>query len=65
MKNLTEEQVKGMESLIKRRNDKEITIFQTDKSSKFSVDSLSNYVEAANTHIEGDTVIDGKQFQNI
>ena len=54
MKNITETQKRGIKSLIKRRNNKEIVIFQTDKTSKITVDSQNNYIEATITHIENE-----------
>ena len=57
MKNITETQKRGIKSLIKRRNNKEIVIFQTDKTSKITVHSQNNYIEATITHIENNEII--------
>ena len=43
--NLASEQQRGIKSLVKRVKEKEIVVFQTDKSGRLSVDSQENYRE--------------------
>ena len=50
--NITEQEQKGLKSLRKR---KDVVVFQTDKSSRFSVDSRDNYIAACEKHTEKDT----------
>jgi len=52
MCNLSKNEKKGLKSLKKKGSN--IIVSQTDKSSKFSVDTRANYVEAMNVHIEQD-----------
>ena len=58
------EQKRGLKRLQKRKNDKEIVVFQTDKSGKLAVDSLENYKETATPHVEGDEVVTIKEYEN-
>ena len=53
--NTTREERRGINSL-KRRKD--VVVFQTDKSSQFSVDSRDNYIDACRRHTENDVSID-------
>ena len=55
--NLSESEVKGLESIQKRDD---VVIFQTDKSGRMAIDSKQNYVAAAEVHIAGDSTIDDK-----
>ena len=64
-KNISEEQHLGLKSLIERRNNKEIVIFQTDKSGTMSVDSVDNYIKEVGHHMENDEVIDEVEFGRI
>ena len=49
--NLNRKETKGMKKLAKRDD---IVIFQTDKSSRFSVDDKTNYIKANQTHVVND-----------
>ena len=53
MRNLTKKEKKGLKSL-KRKSKNELIISQTDKSSKFSVDTKDNYMDAMQVHIQQD-----------
>ena len=57
--NLSRTEMKGLKKL-KRRED--IVIFQTDKSSRFSVDTKTNYINANKKHTEQDEVINEQQY---
>ena len=53
--NLTNTQKMGLDSLTKKKN---VVVFQTDKSGRFSIDSKENYIEASKPHYEKDITID-------
>ena len=42
-----------------------IVIFQTDKSSRFSVDTKTNYINACKVHVDKDKTIDGTQYDSM
>ena len=65
MENLSAEQKRGLKSLRKKQKDEQIVIFQTDKSGKMSIDTPENYIEAARPHIEKDTIITEKEYEDI
>ncbi|XP_078349909.1 uncharacterized protein LOC144634761 [Oculina patagonica] len=52
--NLTSEEQRGLKSL---RDNKDIVVYQTDKSGRFAVDTLDNYRVACQPHIENDPVV--------
>ena len=56
--NMTLEQRQGVKSLVSRVKDKEIVVFQTDKSGRFSVDSPDNYRDSILPHIGMDPEVD-------
>ena len=62
--NLTVEQKRGLKRLQKRKNDKEVVVFQTDKSGKLAIDSMENYKETAAPHVEGDEVVTIKEYED-
>ena len=60
--NLTSEQQRGVKSLIRRVKEKDIVVFQTNKSGHFSVDIPENNLELVRPHLEIDAEVDrGKQ----
>ena len=60
--NVTKQEKEGIKRLQKRDD---IVIFQTDKSSRFSVDSKDNYTTACTKHTRDDTVIEEKEYDRI
>lgn len=52
LRNLTEEQFKGIKGLRDRQKNDEIVVFQTDKSAKLAVDTPENYIESMKQHTE-------------
>ena len=56
--NLTQDQHKGLVSLLKKKKDNEMVIFETDKSKRFSCDTPENYKRLAEVHTENDEEID-------
>ena len=55
--NLNPNEKKGLKSLLKRVKDDEIVITPTDKSGRFAVLSLEQYVKAGNKHTDKDELI--------
>ena len=43
-KNITEEEKEGLKSILTRRKEREIVTNITDKSGRFSVDTIENYI---------------------
>ena len=64
-KNLTTDQKRGIRSLKERRDNREIVIYQTDKSARMAIDSASNYVKCMEEHVEKDDVISEKDNKDI
>ena len=60
--NLSKHQQIGLKSLRERED---IVIFQTDKSSRFSVDTKANYIEACKVHVDKDRTIDDTQYDSM
>ena len=60
--NLTDTEMKGLKSLMKR---KDITVFKTDKSSRFSVDEKTNYIKATKKHAEQDQTINEQTYSQL
>ena len=52
--NLTSEEQRGLKSL---RDNKDIVVYQTDKSGRFAVDTRDNYRVACQPHVENDPVV--------
>ena len=65
LSNLNKEQKAGLRSLKKRQTNKEIVVFQTDKSGKMIVDSHENYIEGAKPHVQKDDVITSNEYNTI
>ena len=55
--NLSIEERRGLKSLMERRKQQEIVTNVTDKSGRFSVDSIENYISLNETHVQKDAVI--------
>jgi hypothetical protein len=56
--NLTEEETSGLKSLKKRVKDGSIVICQTDKSSRFAILTMEEYLEAGKKHTKNDEKVD-------
>ena len=63
--NLSLSQKKGLKKILKRKTDKEIVVFQTDKTNSFSVDTVDNYKIAGQCHSEKDEVITEKEKDQL
>ena len=63
--NLSQKQLLGLKSLYGRIANSEVVVFQTDKSSRFSVDTPANYRIATAPHAENDMVISLKDHDTI
>ena len=55
--NLTEEQQKGLRSLLEKKGNKEVVIFETDKSKRFACDTLENYKQLGEQHTRNDEIV--------
>ena len=65
-RNITKQQEQGLKRLKERRNDKEIVIYQTDKTSRMAVDDTKNYITSMEKeHINKDPIITKKENRNI
>ena len=60
--NITEQEQKGLKSLMKRND---AVVFQTDKSSRFSIDTRNNYIAACEKHTDKDEVISEHDYQSL
>ena len=54
---MTNEEKRGLDSLKKRRDRDDIVVYHTDKSSRFTIDTLVNYRDACKPHTENDIVV--------
>ena len=63
--NLTSVQQRGVKSLIRRVKEKEIVVFQTDKSGRFSVDTPENYRESVRPHVGVDAEVDLSKHKEV
>ena len=64
--NLSPEEKKNLKEVKKDIKDKNIVVFTTDKSGKFSVDSPTNYEKAVHKHTEKDVEVkDGSKIKQI
>ena len=63
--NLDKDLRDGIKSLKKRSKDGEIVIAETDKSGKFCVFSMEEYIKAGEVHTKNDKKIDEKELKEI
>ena len=63
--NLTTQERAGIKELKAKVANNECVIFKTDKSSKLTVDSTENYIQAISKHTEGHKVIDNAVVKHI
>ena len=63
--NLTKAEEKGLKSLQKRINDEEIVVLKADKSSRFVVTTLENYLEMGREHTDKDEEVDWEEVKNM
>ena len=63
--NLSSSEHKALKSLQQKVNEKEIVIYETDKSGRFSVDTMDNYKLSCEIHIRDDKEITIKDYQEI
>ena len=64
MTNLTAQQKRGIEKLVRKSVNGECVIYQTDKSNAFSADSVENYIQASSEHVEKDTVVTKEEHKH-
>ena len=63
--NLTKSETEGIKEIKKKIKDKEIVVFATDKSGRFSVDTPQNYEEAVMAHTTNDMEINCERVKRI
>ena len=63
--NLDKDLRDGIKSLKKRSKDGEIVIVETDKSGKFCVFSMEEYLKAGEVHTKNDKKVDEKELREI
>ena len=63
--NLEKDEREGLVSLKKKVETQESVVFQTDKSGRFSVDSLENYKTASQPHIKDSAVINKDEHERL
>ena len=61
--NLTEEERRGLKSLMKRVKEEEIVIVKTDKSGKLSVTNRDKYLEMGQVHVGGDKKVNREKIR--
>ena len=54
-----------MKQIRERTKKKEIVVFNSDKSSKRTVDSVQNYTRAILEHTKDDKIVDRKKVQEV
>ena len=57
---ISEKDEKVIKNLKKRIHEEKLTIYQTDKTGKFVMDSLSNYEQKMQKHLANDTIVSDK-----
>ena len=63
--NLSNEEKEGIKEIKEKIKEREIVVFQTDKSGRFSIDTPENYEEAVLNHTVNDLEIDDKRVKQI
>ena len=63
--NITRDEMVAIKEMKKEVKEKEVVIFTTDKSGRFSVDTPSNYEEAIMSHTTKDLEIEGSKVRQI
>ena len=61
--NLTQEERKGMKSMLERKKNMELVTNITDKSGRFSVDTVENYITLNEVHTNKDIVIQRDEYE--
>ena len=63
--NLTEQEQKGLESLVKRMSEEDLIIMKTDKSGKFCITTREEYKKMGSDHTKNDKVIGRDRIREI
>ena len=64
-KNMTKEEKVGLKSILKRKNDGDIVTNVTDKSGRFSIDTVENYIALNETHVGKDKIIKQEDYDEM
>ena len=65
LSNLKEAEKEGLRSVTRKIKDKELVVYQTDKSNRLSVDTPENYKRASLVHVEHDAQISEFEAEGI
>ena len=64
-RNISRSEADGLKEIKEKVKNKEMVVFSTDKSSKLTADTVSNYNKALEKHVENDIKIDQKKVRKI
>ena len=62
---LSKQQSDGLRKLKERIKNREVVVFPTDKSGRFSIDTPENYIEAGRVHTMNDETISNQECLHI
>ena len=65
MKNISKSEEEGLEILRNRIKDKEVVVFESDKTGHFTADTVENYERSLRDHIQNDSKINKKKTKVI
>ena len=63
--NVSTVQDKGLREIRERIKQKEVVVFETDKTGHFTADTVPSYEEALYKHVENDTKINKKKVKSL
>lgn len=63
--NLTPAERSGLKSLKRRSENREVVIYQTDKSGRFSIDTIENYIQSCQPHVAQDARITEEEYAKL
>ena len=64
-KNVSAAEDRGLKEIREKVKDKEYVVFKTDKSGKLSADTVQNYEETLQEHVQDDTKISAKKVRDL
>ena len=64
-KNVSKNVVNGFKEIREKVKAGEMVVFQSDKSSQLTADTVDNNMQALEAHTAGDIVVDGKRVKDI
>ena len=63
--NLLRSEKRGLQSLQQKVREGEVVVFETDKSSRFSVDTIDNYKDICNVHMKDDEIVSLNEYDRV